>query len=142
MEVVITEWAKQSYFDLIKASAFTRDEYKNILRKDAELLKTDDPFDPNHPKFSNGKFWGPATYQGNVIKYGYKMKWHNLGPGTVQLRLCIVIIETIIEKIKAQRAFLCTSYIKDDKTDKREMAKMKIKIQKIEDGTFTYRGKL
>ncbi len=70
------------------------------------------------------------------------MKWHNLGPGKVQLRLCVVILESDLEGKIKQRAFLCTSYVKDDKTDKREMARLKIKIQKIEDGTYKYRGKL
>lgn len=142
MEVVITEWALQSYIDLKAKAVFTDGDYKNVLRPDAELLKTANPFDKNHPKFGNAKFWGPATLNGSVIKYGHKMKWHNLGPGTVQLRLCVVIVETNLEDKCEQRAFLCTSYIKDDKTDKREMARMKIKIQKIVDGTFVYRGSL
>lgn len=142
MEVIITEWGLQSYIDLKSMGIFTDQDYKTHLRPDAELLKTDDPFDPNHPKFSNHKFWGPATSSGKIIKYGYKMKWHNLGAGNVQLRLCIVILESIIEKVKLQRGFICNSYVKDDKTDAREMARIKIKIQKIEDGTFVYRGKL
>ena len=142
MEVVITEWGLQSYIELKKQAVFTDAEYKNVLRPDAELLKTDDPFDQKHPKFSNNKFWGPATHNGQVTKFGYKMKWHNFGPGRVQFRLCVVIIETEIENVKDQRAFLCNSYVKDDKTEKREMARLKIKIQKIEDGTYVYRGKL
>ncbi len=142
MEVIITEWGLQSYIELKARGVFTDNDYKKILRPDAELLKTDDPFDVNHPKFSNGKFWGPATLNGMLIKYGYKMKWHNFGPGNVQLRMCVVIAETDLANKKEQRSFLCTSYIKDDKTDKREMARMKIKIQKIVDGTFVYRGNL
>jgi hypothetical protein len=142
MEVVITEWALQSYIDLKAEGIFTDVDYTNVLRPDAELLKTDDPFDMNHPKFGNGKFWGPATQNGLVIKFGHKMKWHNLGPGKVQLRLCVVIVETDLADKRAQRAFLCSSYVKDDKTDKREMAKIKMKIQKIIDGTYVYRGNL
>ena len=142
MEVIITEWGLQSYVDLKGKGVFTAAEYKSKLRPDARLLKTDDPFDPAHPKFSNDKFWGPAKSKGKIIKFGHKMKWHNLGPGKVQLRLCVVIIETVFEKLKAQRAFLCSSYVKDDKTDAREMARLKVKIQKIEDGTFIFRGKL
>ena len=142
MEVIITEWGLQSYVDLKSKGVFTDADYKSHLRPDAELLKTDDPFDPNHPKFSNDKFWGPAKNKGNIVKFGYKMKWHNLGPGKVQLRLCVVIVEIVFEKLKAQRAFLCSSYVKDDKTEAREMARIKMKIQKIEDGTFVYRGKL
>jgi hypothetical protein len=141
MEVIITEWGLQSYIDS-KGRIFTDADYKSHLRPDAELLKTDDPFDPKHPKFSNDKFWGPATSGGKIIKFGYKMKWHNFGPGNVQFRLCVVITETEIDKIKLQRAFLCNSYVKDDKTEKREMARLKMKIQKIEDGTFVFRGSL
>jgi hypothetical protein len=77
-----------------------------------------------------------------MIKFGYKMKWHNLGPGKVQLRLCVVILETVFEKLKARRAFLCNSFVKNDMSEAREMARLKMKIQKIEDGTFKYRGKL
>jgi hypothetical protein len=134
MEVIITEWGFQSYIDLKSMGIFTDQDYTTQLRPDAELLKTDDPFDPNHPKFSNSKFWGPATSLGKIVKYGHKMKWHNLGPGHVQLRLCVVILQ--------KRAYICNSYVKDDKTDAREMARIKIKIQKIEDGTFVYRGML
>jgi hypothetical protein len=142
MEVVITEWALQSYIDLKAKGIFTDTDYKNILRPDAELLKTNNPFDTNHPKFGNTKFWGPATLNGVVIKYGHKMKWHNLGPGTIQLRLSVVIVETRLDDKSEKRAFMCTSYVKHDKSDKREMAKLKIKIQKIADGTFIYRGNL
>lgn len=142
MEVIITEWALQSYIDLKSKAVFSDSDYKNTLRPDAELLKTDDPFDVNHPKFSNSKFWGPATHNGAIIKNGYKMKWHNLGPGNVQLRLCVVVIESELEEKFEVRSFLCNSYVKDDKTEKREMARLKMKIQKIIDGTFIYRGAL
>jgi hypothetical protein len=142
MEVIITEWGLQSYIDLKSKGVFNAHEYKTILRPDAILLKTDDPFDKNHPKFGNPKFWGPATFNSVIIAFGYKMKWHNFGNGNVQLRLCVVITTIELEGKKEQRAFICNSYIKDDKTDKREMAKLKIKIKKIMDGTFIYRGTL
>jgi hypothetical protein len=142
MDVIITEWGLASYLELSARGVFTNTDYKKYLRPDAELLKTENPFDLKHPKFSNNRFWGPAENKGEIIKFGHKMKWHNLGPGKVQLRLCVVIIETELEDVKIQRAFLCTSYVKDDKTEKREMARLKLKIQKIEDGTFVYRGKL
>lgn len=70
------------------------------------------------------------------------MKWHNLGPGKNQLRLCVVIVETEIDDVKKQRAFLCTSYIKDDKREKLEMLSFMAKIKKILDGTYYYRGRL
>lgn len=56
MEVIITEWGLQSYVDLKGIGVFTDAEYKSKLRPDAKLLKTDDPFDPAHPKFSNDNF--------------------------------------------------------------------------------------
>lgn len=142
MDVIITEWGLQSYLSLKTKAVFSDSDYKNILRPDAELLKTDNPFDPSHPKFGNDKFWGPATAKGQPVKHGYKMKWHNFGPGRVQLRLCVVIANTDLEGLKEQRAFLCNSYVKDDKTDKREMAKLKVKIKKLFDGNFVYRGSL
>ena len=100
------------------------------------------PLIKSHSKFGNSKFWGPATCKGNITKQGYKMKWHNLGNGKVQLRLCVVIVETEIEDRKEQRAFLCTSYIKNDKSEKIEMLNLRTKIRKILDGTYHYRGTL
>jgi hypothetical protein len=112
MEVIITEWAKQSYLDLRNAQAFTRDVYKKILRPDAELLKVY----PNDPKFSVVKFWGPAVAVSNkVIPHGFK----------------------------AERAFLCESYVKSGTSqDKRQMEKLKIKIRRIALGNYHYRGSL
>lgn len=140
MEVIITEWAKQSYLDLRNAQAFTRDEYKNTLRPDAELLKAY----PNNPKFSVSKFWGPAIDVANkVIPNGFKMKWHNIGNGKVQLRLLVVIIEADLNNVKAERAFLCESYVKSGANqDKRQMEKLKIKIRRIALGNYLYRGAL
>ena len=142
MEIVITEWGLQSYLKLKAKGVFTENDYWTILRPDAELLKTEDPFDVNHPRFGNSKFWGPATHKGQIIKYGHKMKWHNFGPGRNQLRLTVVIVMTELEGVSAQRAFLCTGYVKDTNREKREMARLKIKIQKILDGHYTYRGKI
>ena len=68
MEAIITEWGLQSYLDLKAKGIFTEQDYREILRPDAELLKIDDPFDTNHPRFSNAKFWGPATNKGQIIK--------------------------------------------------------------------------
>lgn len=140
MEVVITEWAKQSYLDLRNNQVFTRSEYKNILRPDAELLKTY----PNDPKFGVAKFWGPAIdHSKKIIPNGFKMKWHNIGNGKVQLRLLIVIIESELNNIQNQRAFLCESYVKTGASqDKRQMEKLKIKIRKIAKGNYYYRGSL
>lgn len=42
-----------------------------------------------------------------------------------------------------EKAYLCNAYIKDsEKTDIREMVKLKTKIQLINDGKFISRGKL
>jgi len=130
MKVVITDWALQSYLDLV--DLFTPKEYKEILRPDAELLQSF----PNNPKFGNGKFWGPCKDRsGVIIRQGYKMKWHNLGHGRIQLRLLVVIAQDI--------AHLCNAYVKDNEnTDFREMAKLKNKIQLINEGKFIFRGRL
>ncbi len=54
MDIVITDWALQSYLDLL--NDFTEAEYREILRPNAELLM----IYPDHPKFGIGKFWGPC----------------------------------------------------------------------------------
>ena len=37
-------------------------------------------------------FFGPCKDKsGKIIRQGYKMKWHNIGSGRVQLRLLIVL---------------------------------------------------
>lgn len=140
MEGIITEWALQSNLDLKAKGIFSTQDYRTILRPDAELLKTENPFDSNHHRFGNSNFLGPATHKNVIIKYGYKMKWHNFGAGRNQFRLCIIIITTELNGEEKQRAFLCNGYVKDTNREKREMARLKIKIQKILDGTYTYRG--
>lgn len=130
MEIVITDWALQSYLDL--QDVFAVKEYREVLRPDAELLKVF----PLHPKFENSKFWGPCKDKsGKIIRHGYKMKWHNIGHGQIQLRLLVVIVD--------EKAYLCNAYVKDNEnTDFREMAKLKVKIQLIQERKFTFRGRL
>lgn len=130
MKIEITDWALQSYLNL--NDTFTENEYREILRPDALLLKEF----PKHPKFGNDKFWGPCKEKNRApIRHGYKMKWHNFGSGRVQLRMLVVIID--------DTAYLCNAYVKDsEKTDFREMAKLKIKIDLIKDGRYTLRGRL
>ncbi len=130
MEVVITDWALQSYLEL--NSAFTIKEYREVLRPDAELLYEY----PTHPKFGNNKFWGPCKDKsGKIIRQGFKMKWHNIGSGGIQLRLLVAFAN--------ETAYLCNAYVKDNEnTDYREMAKLKIKIQLINEGRFIFRGRL
>jgi len=131
MKVVITEWALQSYLNLKYRNVFTSDEYWDVIRPDVELLR--DQF-PHNPKFKNPGFWGPATDKsGSAITDGYKMKWHNIGPGRVQLRVTVAILQG--------RAFLCEAYVKDsDAKDKRECAKLKHRINRIAMGNYKYRG--
>ena len=140
MDVIITEWAKQTYLELRDAQVFSREDYKHTLRPDAELLKQY----PQDPKFSQAKFWGPAVDVANkTIQYGYKMKWHNVGNGKIQLRLLVVIMSSEIDNKKAERAFLCESYAKTSHSqDKRQMEKLKIKISRIAQGHYFYRGSL
>ncbi len=134
MDVLITEWALDSYLNLKHSRAFTDAEYKNTIRPNAELLK--DGMPSPHPQFQNPKFWGPATDMAKkTIQCGYKMKWHNVGSGKVQLRLAVVIL--------GGKAFLCQGYVKtNDFVDKREMAKLKIRIRDIGRGHYIYRGML
>ena len=61
------------------------------------------------------------------------MKWHNIGH--IQIRLLVVITY--------ETTYLCNAYVKDNEnTNFREMAKLKIKIQLINEGKFTFRGRL
>ena len=61
------------------------------------------------------------------------MKWRNIGPGRVQLRVSVAILQG--------RAFLCEAYVKDsDAKDKRECAKLKRRINQIASGQYRYRG--
>ena len=74
MEIIITQWALDSYLDLKHANQFSAKDYRETIRPDVLLLLVF----PNHPKFANGKDWSPASIDGNVLSAGFKMKWHNL----------------------------------------------------------------
>ena len=132
MDIVITEWALQSYLDLRAQNVFSDQDYWNVIRPDVELLEQY----PADPKFKNQKFWSVATdLAGKAIPNGFKMKWHNLGPGTVQLRLAVAMWQG--------EALLCRGYVKSsDAADKREMAKLKHHLLLISQGSYTRRGKL
>jgi hypothetical protein len=132
VNVVITEWALQSYVDLKGSNVFTDQDYWQTLRPDVERLAVY----PNDLKFQQPRFWGPATDKtGNVLPDGYKMKWRNLGPGQVQLRLAVAII--------GGEALLCQAYVKDnDAKDKREMAKFLSHLKNIRAGNYVRRGHL
>ena len=132
-DVVITEWALDSYLNLKHAQVFTDQDYWGTLRPDVELLKTGIP--SADPKFQSSAFWGPAK-QGNVVlPGGYKMKWRNLGPGQVQLRLPVMAGQ--------RQALLCEAYVKSSPAvDQRKMARFKTHMNLISQGRYTYRGTL
>ena len=131
MEVINTHWAVESCLKLVRAGVFSKKEHDEILHPDILLLKNF----PRHEKFANSKFWGLASIRGKIIKHGFKMKWHNMGNGKIQLRLAVAIIN--------HKAILCQWYVKgDDKTEQRELNKFKIKIQKIIENEYEVRGML
>lgn len=131
MEIIITGWAFDAYLDLKHRQVFTRDEYKNTLRPDTLLLKNY----PNESKFQNSKFWSQATDKAkNRIPDGFKMKWHQIGNGRVQLRLPVGIFSD---------AYLCEAYVKSsDAVDKRKMARLKTHLELIRRGQFSEHGRL
>ena len=134
MEVVITEWALDSYLELKHLGAFSMAEYRDVIRPDVELLKQGLPL--RHAKFRNKHFWGPAQdVNGVEIPCGFKMKWHNIGNGKNQIRLTVAIVDG--------KAYLCHAYLKtSDSQDKRYSARLKNRIADIRHGHFVTRGKL
>ena len=89
---------------------------------------------PKDPKFDNGKFWSPAKFKNNIVAHGFKMKWHQVGNGRVQLRLPVGVMN---------QAFLCEAYVKNnEKKELRMLAKFKTHLQLIEKGHYTKRGEL
>ena len=99
MDIIITQWALDSYLELKSKRAFESEEYQEVIRPDVLLLKDY----PGHPKFGQGKFWSVAQDRsGKVIANGYKMKWHQMGNGLVQLRLTIGVFN--------DEYFLCEAY--------------------------------
>ena len=125
MEIIITEWALNSYLELKREKVFSDDEYRAVIRPDVLRLKAY----PDDLKFGQGKFWS------RVLSDAYKMKWHQVGNGLVQLRLTVAIINDV--------CFLCEAYVKsDEKTDQRKLARFKTYLQLIRMNRFTERGKL
>lgn len=130
MEIIVTSWALDSYLELRDKKAFSPSEYREILRPDALKLLSY----PDDPSFSNGKFWSIASFNGEQIPGGFKMKWHNLGSQRVQLRLPVGMFSL---------AFLCHAYIKTDhKFESRQMAKFKTRLELIKRGQYTECGRL
>jgi hypothetical protein len=132
-DIVITEWALDSYLDLKHRNVFSSEDYWTTLRPDVELLAGGMP--SPHPKFQSPTFWGPAR-QGNVIiRDGYEMKWRQLGPGKVQLRLLVTPLQKSV--------FLCACYEKQSiRYEQRKLARFKTHINLIAQGRYVHRGRL
>lgn len=131
MDIIITAWALNSYLNLKHTHVFTHQEYKGTIRPDLELLKTY----PADVKFQNSKFWSIATDgKGSKVSDGFKMKWHQIGPGKVQMRLPIGMFA---------EAYLCEAYVKTNpKKEKRMMAKFKTHLELIRRDQFIECGRL
>lgn len=130
MKIIITQWSLDAYLELKHNNVFTHDYYQTQLRSDA-LLLADYPSDL---KFENGKFWSAAKFNNQLIPNGYKMKWHQVGNGRVQLRLPIAVFS---------HAYLCQGYVKhDEKTEKRMLAKFKTHLQLLQEGRYIKCGEL
>lgn len=133
MDIVITEWALQSYLDLYAKRAFTAQEYKQQLRPDVLLLKKSWPRQIR--SFTSASSGAPLKFATQRVPDGFKMKWHNMGDGKVQLRLCVTWFRG--------RVFLCQAYIKDSTaTDAREIAKFLGRVQMIHQSRHVERGVL
>jgi hypothetical protein len=130
VKIFITQWALDSYLNLKHDQLFSEEYYKGALRPDVLRLKNY----PDDPKFDIGKFWSPAKLNKSIIQNGYKMKWHQVGNGKVQLRLPVCL---------SGDAYLCEAYVKrDEKLERRKLAKFKTHIQLIEEGRFSICGEL
>ena len=132
-DIVITEWALDSYLNLRSAQTFTDREYWSAIRPDVVLLRGGIP--SQDPRFANPKFWGPAKQGVVVLRDGYKMKWHQVGTGKVQLRLPVMA--------GPQQAFLCQAYVKaNTATEQRMIARFKTHMNLISQGKYIHRGAL
>jgi hypothetical protein len=129
LDIVITQWALDSYLELKHDNTFSALEYKQVIRPDVLLLK-----DYQHePKFMNSKFWSIAQ-SGTRIPDGYKMKWHQVGNGKVQMRLPVGMMN---------EAYLCEAYVKaDPKKEKRRLEKFRTHLELIRQNRHTECGRL
>ena len=124
MEIIITEWALGSYLELRAQQAFVNEEYRQRIRPDVLLLR----HYPIHPKFAQSNFWSQE------FPNGFKMKWHQMGNGKVQIRLPVGVFGP---------AFLCEAYVKESpRQEARKLARFKTHLQLIRLGRFTERGRL
>lgn len=66
---------------------------------------------------------------------GYKMKWHQVGDGKVQLRLTVGIFN--------DKCFLCEAYMKENENqERRKLERFKTRLQLLRLNRYTIRGKL
>jgi hypothetical protein len=131
MDIYITDCALDSYLNLKQQNAFNDKEFQETIRPDVLRLLTY----PNDPKFGQDRFWSAATEQSGVnIPDGYKMKWRQMGNKRSQLRLTVTLI--------GKAAYLCEAYIKkDEKFERRMLARFKVQIELIRKGLAKIRGK-
>jgi len=131
VKIIITQWALDSYLDLKVDGVFDMDYFQDVLKSDVLRLKNF----PEDPKFENGKFWSPAKYNKNIISQGFKMKWHQVGNGKVQLRLPIGLI--------MGNAYICGAYVKsNEKKELRMLAKFKQHLLLIQEERYIKCGEL
>lgn len=136
MEIIITQWALDSYLDLKHGKQFSSTDYKETIRPDVLLLRDY----PHNPKFANNKFWSQAAVDANVLPSGFKMKWHNLGDRCVQLRLPVGLG---FGGVLADKAFLLHAYVKtDSKAEARQLEKMRVRLQLLKQRKYIERGRL
>jgi len=134
LNVIITEWALQSYLELKSQRAFTDGEYRNEIRPKVEMLKAGYPSKFPELDPANNKSWSVASDRKGTITHCFKMKWHNLNGGkTKQMRLGVMIYDGV--------AYLCRAYTDKDH-EHLEIAKLKIHSARIVNGDFEYRGLL
>ena len=132
MDIMITQWALDSYLELKHKLIFDEKTYKEIIRPDVLLLGDF----PHHPKFGQGKFWSVAQDKsGKVIANGYKMKWHQMGNGLVQVRLAVGIFDN--------ECFLCEAYVKaNESQEHRKLAVFKRQLSLIQNKQYIICGRL
>ena len=131
MEIIITQWALDSYLDMKHKQIFRNQEYVEQFRPNVLLLRDY----LTAQEFDNQKFWSPAKYKGKQIRNGFKMKWHQVGNGLVQLRLPVALVN--------DQAYLCAAYVKENKKQEaRQLAKFKTQLDLIQLQRFTECGRL
>lgn len=131
MRILITEWGWESYGEMV-GDQFSKAEYWQTLRPDIERLFALS----SDAKFRDSKFWGPAESAANKpVSDGYKMKWHNMGSGRIQLRLGVVLI--------GPTAWLCHAWSKTkDAEDQRQCMALRHRITLIRAGQARIKGEI